>query len=361
MCGWSLKVFMYHRALTFSYSFASFRLPVLCLWLCGIVLLCGANVPAQRAEPIITDDEVIEVETDLVRMDVLVTDAEGRPVTNLRAEDFKVYEDGAERPLAFFNIERRAGAGRPVAVVFALDVSGSMTAREIERLRSAVGGFARRLDKETSSFAVMSFGMRVRTLQNFTTDLGKLDRAFDRILRDESGLSTHAYDAVDDAVRLLARNAPRTRDRRAVKRVVLLITDGFPVGDNVAPAIVIERANKSDVSVFSVTLPSYGSLLAPRRGRAPLPTPLDVSGLVERTGGMNVYASDDNFDELFRRLAEDVQSAYVLSIYPPEEKRRDGRFHTLRVETTEPGFFIRQSRPGYTGKPASDMKRGKDR
>lgn len=322
--------------------------------LCGsaLLLLCFAHFAyGQRVEPdASTKDEVIEVETDLVHMDVTVTDGEGHPVKDLKQEDFKLYEDGVERPVAFFNIERRGGAARPVAVVFALDVSGSMTTRELERLRSAVGSFARNLNRNSSVFAVMSFGMRVRTLQSFTDDLGKIDKAFDRLQRDEGGLSTHAYDAVDDAVRMLARRAPRTRARQPVKRVVLLITDGFPVGDTVAPNLVIERANRAETSVFSVTLPSYSRLLAPRENRKrPLPTPLDVSGLVERTGGMNVYASDERFDELFRRLAEDVNAAYVLSFYPSEEKRRDGRFHTLRVETS-PGLFLRQNRPGYTGK-----------
>jgi hypothetical protein len=41
---------------------------------------------------------------------------------------------------------------------------------------------------------------------------------------------THTI-AVDDAVRLLVRNAPRTRERRLMKRAVLVVTDGFPVGD----------------------------------------------------------------------------------------------------------------------------------
>ncbi len=348
---------MKFMALASDLSHTSRRLFASGVQLCGITLLsvCAAHLaysqrPAPEASP---DEEVIEVETDLVHLDVMVTDGEGRTVKDLKQEDFKLYEDDVERPLAFFNVEQRSGAERPVAVVFALDVSGSMTAREIERLRTAVGDFARKLNRNSSVFAVMSFGMRVRTLQSFTGDLKKIDKAFDRLQREEAGLSTHAYDATDDAVRMLARRAPRTRARQPVKRVVLLITDGFPVGDTVTPSLVIERANRAEVSIFSVTLPSYSRLLAPRADRArPLPTPLDVSGLVERTGGMNVYASDEKFDELFRRLAEDVNSAYVLSFYPSEEKRRDGRFHILRVETRQ-GLFLRQNRPGYTGKNQS--------
>ncbi|MGH9944604.1 MAG: VWA domain-containing protein, partial [Pyrinomonadaceae bacterium] len=197
-------------------------------------------------------DEIYRIDTDLVRLDVTVNDAEGRPVRNLRPKDFKLYEDGDERPLAFFNVEQRDGAKRPVAIVFALDVSGSVTPVEMRRISEAVGNFSRRLAEDRSSvFAVMAFGTEVKVLQKFTGDQQKLGRAFARLAREDNGRSTHAYDAVDDAVRLLAREAPRTRERQLLKRAVVLITDGFPVGDIVAPETVIERANAAEVSVYT--------------------------------------------------------------------------------------------------------------
>ncbi|MBA2338885.1 MAG: VWA domain-containing protein [Pyrinomonadaceae bacterium] len=304
--------------------------------------------PTPPSDEIIDDDDdVVRVDTDLVHVDVAVTDASGQTVRNLRAEDFKLYEDGMERPVSFFGVERRSGTERPIAVVFALDVSGSMSSEEVERLRGAVNLFTRRLVRGPSVFAVMSFGMRVKIHQSFTNDLDKLNRAFDKLARDPNGgLSTHTYDAVDDAVRLLVRSAPRTRERRSMKRVVVVITDGFPVGDTVAPLTVIERANAADTSIYTVTLPSYTRLLSASQHKNPLPTPLDVSGLVERTGGRNVYATERDFEPLFRELAEEVTSAYVLAFYPPEEKRRDGRFHSIRVVAPS-GLNVRQSRPGY--------------
>ncbi len=298
--------------------------------------------PEPQAEP----DDVLRIDTDLVTVDVTVTDAAGEPVKNLRAEDFKLYDDETERQISFYNVEKRAGSERPVAIVFALDVSGSMTAEEIDRLQRAMNVFTKRLAADRSSvFAVMTFGMSVKTLQSFTADQQKLERTFARLSTEPNGLSTHTYDAVDDAVRLLVRQAPRTRGRRLMKRAVIVVTDGFPVGDTVAPRTVIERANAADVSVYTVVLPSFSRMLASTE-RQPLPTPLDVSGLAEKTGGTSVYATDRDFEPLFRALAEEVTSAYVLAFYPPEEKRRDGRFHTIRVEAPR-GLTVRQSRTGY--------------
>src|SRR6185369_16889225 len=158
----------------------------------------------------------------------------GRPVKNLKTEDFKLFSDGVEQKISFFQLEKREGELRPLAIVFALDVSGSMTSEEILRLREALHSFSGHLSDHPVVYAVMAFGMRVKTLQKFTAEPAKLDEALEKIARDApSGLSTHTFDAVDDAIRLLVRSAPRTREKRLMKRAVLVVTDGFPVGDTV--------------------------------------------------------------------------------------------------------------------------------
>jgi Ca-activated chloride channel homolog len=300
------------------------------------------KVSPKEQEP----EDVLRFDTDLVSVDVTAMDASGRPVRNLRQEDFKVFSDDVEQPISFFQIEKRQGEARPLAIVFALDVSGSMTAEEIVRLRGALQSFSSHLSSHPAVYAVLTFGMRVKTVQKFTSDPEKLDESLDRIARDApNGLSTHTYDAVDDAIRMLVRSAPRTREKRLMKRAVLVVTDGFPVGDTVSAKTVIERANAADVSVFVVTLPSYSRVIA-SSVQTPLPTPLDVSGLAELTGGRNVYANEKDYAPLFRALAEEVSSAYVLAFYPPDEKRRDGKLHTIRVEGPR-GLTLRQSRSEY--------------
>jgi VWFA-related protein len=146
-------------------------------------------------------------------------------------------------------------------------------------------------------------------------------------------------------VRLLARHAPLKKQNQMVKRAVVVITDGFPVGDVVSPDTVIERANAADTSVYVVTMPSYSQMLAAVKV-TPLPTPLDVSGIVEKTGGRSIYANEPDLGPLFRAIAEEVSSAYVLGFYPPPQNRSDGKFHEIRIEGPR-GLTVRQSRPGY--------------
>jgi Ca-activated chloride channel homolog len=331
----------------------AFRVFFIGLFLVALTLPNLAQTPGpatQRPRKVFPEEQepadIVRFDTDLVSVDVTATDPEGRPVRNLRQEDFKLFSDGSAQEISFFHIERRNGEPRPLAVVFAIDVSGSITPDEINRIRDALQAFSKQLATHNVVYAVMTFGMRVKTLHKFTSDPKKLDSALERIAQDPpAGLSTHTYDAVDDAIRLLVRQAPKTRERRLLRRAVLVVTDGFPVGDTVSAPTVIERANAADVSVFVVTLPSFSRSLA-SASQTPLPTPLDVSGLAELTGGRNVYATEQDYGPLFRALAEEVSSAYVLAFYPPEEKRQDGKLHTIKVEGP-PGLALRQSRSEY--------------
>ncbi|MFL6230675.1 MAG: VWA domain-containing protein [Pyrinomonadaceae bacterium] len=312
----------------------------------------SGHVRARRASARgeeVAPGEVIRVDTDLVPVEVIVRDAAGQIVRGLRSTDFRLFEDGVERPISFFNAETTGGEARcPLDLVLALDVSGSMTRGEMEMLRRAAALFTERLSGPRSRFAVVSFGMNVKVLQPLTDNRRKLDKAFASATRDELGLSTHAYDAVDDAVRLLVKRARRAAGELAVKRAVVVISDGFPTGDTVSPQTVIERANAADVTVYTVTMPSFSSGYTVSYGR-PLPTILDVSGLTEETGGVNVYATDRNYTEALQTISREVLSRYVLAFYPAGGKHRDGNFHQLLIRAPD-GLSVNQSRRGYAGK-----------
>ncbi len=290
------------------------------------------------------DDEVIKVETDLVTFEVTVTDKAGRPVKNLKQEDFQILENGAERRADFFEAIRKEGSGRPLSVVMALDVSGSMTAPELERLKTALGSFASRLADYNSYFAVTTFAMNVSTVQSFTNRREKLESSMSRLKRDRDGLSTHAYDAVDHGIRLLRNKGPKYSMNRLTKRAIVLITDGFPVGDIVAPETVIERANDNETSVYALILPSYSRLQQTKR---PLLTPLEASGLIDRTGGKSFYATDNNFEPLFKALEDEITASYAIAIYPEKEKGEANTFRTVKI-TSKDGLVVKQNRTGYT-------------
>jgi VWFA-related protein len=75
--------------------------------------------PAPRQEPDDDDDDVVRITSNLVQLDVTVTDKSGRPVTDLRPEEFSIFEDGRAREItnfSFVSTEPEADAGRPAVV-----------------------------------------------------------------------------------------------------------------------------------------------------------------------------------------------------------------------------------------------------
>jgi len=288
-------------------------------------------------------DDVIKIDTELVSFEVTVVDKNGKPVRNLKEDEFRVFEDGTERSIDFFQPLTRNEKDRPLSVVFALDVSGSMTEAEIERLRGAMQSFIARLADYDSYFAVISFAMEVRTLQSFTNRKDKLEKSFDKLSRDQDGLSTHAYDAIDEAVRLLARKAPKVVRDRLPKRAVVVVSDGFPVGDVVSPRTLIERANDAETSVYSVILPSYSRLQIDKR---PVMTPLEASGLIERTGGKSFYATEKSFQALFEALAEEITASYAIAFYPDKAGSSPAKERHVTIRSKS-GYVVRQNRTGY--------------
>ena len=289
------------------------------------------------------DDDVIKVETDLVTFEVSVTDSAGRPVRKLTQRDFQIFENGVERQPDFFEPIKKEVSGRPLSIVLALDVSGSMTTEELQRLKTAISAFAVRLADYNSYFAVTAFAMNVNTIQSFTNRREKLESAIGKLKRDRDGLSTHAFDAVDHAVRMLKDKGPKYSMNRLTKRSVVLITDGFPVGDIVTPETVIERANDGETSVYALILPSYSRLQPTKR---PLLTPLEATGIIERTGGRSFYATDDDFEPLFRALADEITGTYAIAFYPDKENRSERSFRNVQIVARK-GLIVKQNRTGY--------------
>jgi VWFA-related protein len=282
----------------------------------------------------------VRIDTDLVMIDVTATDKSGNYVRDLRAEDFQVFEDGRRRKIDFFSINDEASLTRPLAVVFALDLSGSLKPEETQTLRSAAMKFTE-LMKGDSVFAAMSFNYKVKVVQDFTSKAQKIEHAFEKMNRFEG--STRLYDAIDRAVTMLDRRAPRSRKGRPLRRVVIVITDGFDSASIIDKRELIRRASDAGVTVYSVTLPSY--MLSATRSAERVITPLDASRIVSATGGKDFPADAGDFTPIFKALAEEIRASYALAYYPDA---RDGKYRELRVTTSRGGVQLRASRGGYT-------------
>jgi len=154
-------------------------------------------------------DEVIKVETNLVTMPVSVLDREGRFISGLQQKDFKVFENGAEQKVEYFQ-----SVEQPFTVILMLDVSPS-TQWQIEDIQNAADEFVNQL-RPNDKVMVISFDENVHVLSQVTNDRYTLHNA---IHRTRFGDGTSLYEAVDH---VLEQELSQIQGRKAV----VLFTDG---------------------------------------------------------------------------------------------------------------------------------------
>ena len=315
----------------------------------AIALLCVVQAIALIAPAIPQQsDQVIKLQTDLVTVDATVTDKNGNFIRKLSAEDFVVLEDGQPQKLDFFEANEEAALTRSLAVVFAIDKSGSIKPEEIDKQREATESFVK-LVRPESLFAVLTFSSETRVLQDFTSEPQKISQAFRKI--GEATGSSRIFGTIDQAVSMLIR-VPHFRKGRRLRRVVIVITDGFDNRDSTDQQNLIRRANDAEVTVYSITLPSYMAGLGMSRSM----TLLDVSRIVPSTGGADFSADTKDFTPVFKAIAEEIRSGYTLAYYPLEKNRRDGRVHQIAVEVRKTGAIVRTNRNSYQA-PNGDKRK----
>lgn len=301
-----------------------------------LIIVMAATALGQEQRPALT----IRLDTDLVVIDVVATDRRGEYVKDLREDEFQLIEDGRPRKIDFFSVNDEAALTRPLAVVFALDMSGSLKPEETRMLREAALKFTEVM-KGDSVFAALGFNNNVKILQNFTSDGRDLEKAISKVRKFEG--STRIYDAIDRSITLLDRKAPKTLKGRLVRKVVIVISDGFDSASTIDRREMVRRANAAGVTVYSITLPSY-MLSATRSGERVI-TPLDATRIVSTTGGRDFEANTADFTPVFRALAEEIRASYSVAWYP---EVRDGKYHEVRVRITRPDVRLRVNRLGYT-------------
>lgn len=86
--------------------------------------------PAARPASTPAEEEVVRVDASLVQVDAVVTDKEGRQVTDLKAEDFEILEDGRPQQITNFSYVSTAGGERAAGVGTSAASRGSSPARE---------------------------------------------------------------------------------------------------------------------------------------------------------------------------------------------------------------------------------------
>lgn len=277
----------------------------------------------------------ISVRSDLVVFSATAVDGKGRPVTNLRREDFRVYDEGRAQSIAHFH----GGLGLPARVLVLLDASGSMGSDRVANARQAASQLLHALSPE-DEVAVAGFDSRYWGVVAFTRDRQAVRAGLDSITPFGS---TALHDALDKAARDIASHGEG-------RRAVVVLTDGVDTASQRTADEVIARSRALDVPIYAVSVvsplddPASPSFLGKRDAGEATAAAETLARYAELSGGAAFRVSNvAGLRIAAERIAAELKHQYRLGWDPSQGP---SRFRRVVVLATRKGVRVR-TRSGY--------------
>jgi VWFA-related protein len=293
-----------------------------------------APQPTPPAEPR-EDLDVVTVSTNLVTVPLRVRNQKGSYVSDLLAEEFRVFEDGVEQQLAYF-----APVGSPFTVALMLDVSDS-TESSLSQIKQAAIAFVNQL-RPDDQVIIIHFDGVLNVVGQPTSDRAVLRAMIEHV---PSGSGTHLYDAVD---KVLTRLLTQIKGRKAV----VLFTDGVDVGSQTTAKQTLREAEAGDALIYSVCYDTQEDMREKLLGGA---VPYSVlksranylnsvyavarrylDGLAKGTGARVYPASNPaKMAVAFASIADELRAQYSLGYYPANPPQA-GQRRKIKVQVARP-------------------------
>jgi len=303
-----------------------------------------AKTPSQTSDPAPTakvhsDDKII-IDSVLIPIPVSVVDGAGRPLLNLKANDFDLVVDG--KPAAIGDLARSES---PIRLAMLFDNSSSvLIARDFEK-EAAVRFFQRVIRPDKDLAALFSMADYTRLEESFTSDVSRLTRAIDLFPIPQG--ATALLDGIIKATDYL-----RSADGR---RVLVIVSDGEDTYSDVKTTLeaVIKTLQLADCQVYVVKTKDFENFkrTGVRGGNAnirALTAERRMMEITQQTGG-SVYSPIDEreMNDAFDRISAELSQQYILSYYPDEEATKDGDFRSITVNVKNRQNLTIRARKGY--------------
>jgi VWFA-related protein len=230
--------------------------------LCG--LLRAQEAPPNQAQPNQTPADsglLIQTETKQVLVDAIVTDKKGNYVSDLKAKDFHVQEDGKDQPIKSFSFEAdpaNGGSGRTHYLVLLFDNSSMNTADQAVA-RQAAAKFIDTNAGPDRMMEIVNFGGAVKVAQNFTADAERLKAVvnsiqFSAVSTSSGAAGAAAADFAAHAMLQGLRELSKGLGTVPGRKILVLFTSGFGLSaERMSEATAtINECNKSNVAVYPV-------------------------------------------------------------------------------------------------------------
>jgi Ca-activated chloride channel homolog len=253
--------------------------------------------------------------SDLVVLNVAVTNSRGGFVSGLEVDSFHVLEEGRPQKVSFF-----AEQDTPSTIGLLIDASGSMMENR-DRIAAGVTEFAKASHPD-DEFLPLVFNEQLLPVlppgKRFTDDPVELQNTLTRSLAARGRTAFH--DALAASVDGVARG-------RHERKALVILSDG---GDNASRLTfdeAFERVLSSNVVIYSIAL--VDPLALDRNPKA-------LRRLADGSGGLAYEPANVSLvGKAFQAIARDIRSRYTLA-YAPPDPAADGKLRHVRVTVDGP-------------------------
>lgn len=300
------------------------------------LLGCACRIDGQSDSngPQPSEPYTLRLPVDEVVLTFAATDADGLPINDLKAEDFKLRDNGVapRRIVAFDSL-----VDRSIRAAVLLDTSES-DERALPANRVIAERFVQHVFHEKPDAAfVAEFGYSFEITQAWTSDASLLVNGIQNAHEKNAKLpgGTALFNAVFRACFYGFNNV----DPTATGNFILLFSDGEDNAGFTSMEEAARACQRSDTQIYAF-LPSATQDRSSTGPKA-------LRELTARTGG-RVFLADDREDAIrnaLKTIESDVRNRYRL-VYKPATLRHDGAFHEIELQPPDRVSKI-QVRSGY--------------
>jgi VWFA-related protein len=262
-------------------------------------------------------ESTIRVDTQLVLINVTVTDPMNRFVTGLDREHFRLFENKEEQTISQFSSE-----DAPLSVGLVFDASGSMGSK-LQKSRQAAAQLFKTANPE-DEFFLIQFNDRPELIVPFTTNTEEIQN---RLTFTNAKGRTALLDAV-----FLAMN--QMKKARNPRKAIIILSDGGDNSSRYTESEIRNAVREADVQVYAMGI--FEPIAGRGRTAEELAGPGLLTELCESTGGR--HFAIENLNELAdvaAKIGIELRNQYVLG-YTPTNQDKDGKYRRVQVKLKQP-------------------------
>jgi VWFA-related protein len=253
---------------------------------------------------------------------VSALDQNGKPVTDLTMQEFRLREDGQDREIVSVK-----AASQPLTVELLADTTES-AAEFTQDIRKALVAFVREVHAASADapISLMEFGQAAVTLVPFSTKTEDLEAQINRLVGKPDADSVLLEALIAASENLAKRPSPR-------RAIVLLNMEPSRERSQEDPNRIFNALKKSVAQVWAVSL-QKGALKNPTRD-------VVLETLTKNTGGKREYiVGQSALENVLKGYANALTSQYEVTY-----KRPDGKKPAVQVQigTLRPGLRLHAS------------------